>query len=52
MVAVMSDAGGYGTGGVSPVIVVGKQQGKTQCNTTDPGESAFKCILTGCSRPI
>ncbi|KAI0800304.1 hypothetical protein C8Q74DRAFT_404029 [Fomes fomentarius] len=42
VVAIMSDAGGFGTGGVSPVITVGAQTGSTQCNSTEArGEFQF-----------
>ncbi|EPQ60555.1 hypothetical protein GLOTRDRAFT_113163 [Gloeophyllum trabeum ATCC 11539] len=34
---VMSDATGFGSGGVSELIAVGKSVGNKQCNTTDPG---------------
>ncbi|KAI0741889.1 hypothetical protein C8Q80DRAFT_1196876 [Daedaleopsis nitida] len=37
IVAIMSDGGGFATGGVSPVITVGAQTGTTQCNATESG---------------
>ncbi|KAI0750105.1 hypothetical protein C8Q80DRAFT_1120164 [Daedaleopsis nitida] len=37
ILAIMSDSSGFASGGVSPIITVGKQIGDTQCNVTDPG---------------
>ncbi|RPD55835.1 hypothetical protein L226DRAFT_518465 [Lentinus tigrinus ALCF2SS1-7] len=41
IVAVMSDSTGFGSGGVTRVITVGAQVGKTSCNITDPGVDFF-----------
>lgn len=40
--AIMSDANGYGTGGVSNLLTVGAPVSNTNCNTTDPGVYAEK----------
>ncbi|KAH9950419.1 hypothetical protein B0H21DRAFT_534238 [Amylocystis lapponica] len=37
MLAVMSDASGFASGGVSNVITVGPSSGTSQCDTTTPG---------------
>ncbi|TFK94445.1 hypothetical protein K466DRAFT_593619 [Polyporus arcularius HHB13444] len=37
IVVVMSDATGFGSGGVTPVITVGPTVSKTACDTSDPG---------------
>ncbi len=44
VVAIMSDAGGFATGGVSPVITLGAQVGSNQCNTSEIRESLFSRI--------
>lgn len=43
VLAIMSDAGGFASGGVSPVITVRAQTGTTQCNTTEPSEYYNPC---------
>ncbi|KAH9944293.1 uncharacterized protein BXZ73DRAFT_96784 [Epithele typhae] len=37
LVVALSDASGFGSGGISPVITVGNSKSGNKCNTTDPG---------------
>lgn len=40
-IAIMSDATGFGSGGVTDVLTVGSSVSNTNCNTTDPGVDFF-----------
>lgn len=40
-IATLSDASGFGTGGTSSVLKVGKPVGNINCNVTDPGVDFF-----------
>ncbi|KAH9858091.1 hypothetical protein C2E23DRAFT_719321 [Lenzites betulinus] len=49
--AIMSDATGFASGGISPSITVGASTSKQACNTTDPGVDFFfeaNLALTQC----